>query len=251
MTSNQHFRREAQSAQGTATNRKMMYWNQEVSPETLPAPDDVVDILFAVECRQLPVDHAYALSEALSRTLPWMSEEPQVAVHSIHVAGSQNGWERPPHGTDHLIHLSRRTRLSIRSPSHRVEDLLGALPGTRLVVGGCPMTIGAGKVRPLSRETTLLARYVVTLPDQDEEDFLASTTRALAEMGIRVRKALCGKSTPLETPTGTLHTRSLLLADLDVEASFELQRRGLGPNRLMGCGVFIPHKGVDPVSKNR
>jgi CRISPR-associated protein Cas6 len=229
----------------------MMYWNQESSPETLPVPEDVVDLTFAVECRQLPVDHAYALSEALSRAVPWMAEEPLVAVHSIHVAGSQNGWERPPHGTDNFLHLSRRTRLSIRAPRHRIDDLLGALPGTRLVVGGCPMTIGAGKVRPLSRETTLFARYVVTQPNLGEEDFLASAARALDEMGIPVRKALCGKSTLLETPTGALHTRSLLLADLDVEASFDLQRLGLGPNRLMGCGVFIPHKGVDAVSKNR
>jgi len=228
-----------------------MYWNQEVSPETLPVPDDVSDLLFGLECRQLPVDHAYALGEALRTALPWMSEEPLVAVHSIHVAGSQNGWERPVHGTDSFLLLSRRTRLGIRAPKHRIEDLLAGLPGTRLEVGGCPMTIREGKVRPLSRETTLLARHVVAQPDQDEEDFLAGSARALAEMGIRVRKALCGKSTALETPSGSVHTRSLLLADLDIEESFVLQRLGLGPNRLMGCGVFIPHKGVDAVSKNR
>lgn len=229
----------------------MMYWNQEVSPETPTIPDDVVDISFALECRQLPVDHAYALSAALTGVLPWMSEEPLLAVHSIHVAGSQNGWERPAHGTDSYLHLSRRTRLNIRTPGHRIDDLLGALPDARLEVGGCPMRIGEGKVRPLSRETTLLARYVVTEPDQDEETFLSDAVRALAEMGVRARKALCGKSTSLETPAGSLDARSLLLADLRIEESFTLQRLGLGPNRLMGCGVFIPHKGVEAVAKNR
>jgi CRISPR-associated protein Cas6 len=229
----------------------MMYWNQEVSPETSDIPDDVVEVSFALQCRQLPVDHAYALSAALAGVMSWISEEPLLAVHSIHVAGSQNGWERPIHGTDSYLHLSRRTRLNIRTPKHRIEDLLGTLPGTRLEVGGCPMKIGEAKVRPLSRETTLLARYVVTEPGQDEETFLARATGGLTDMGVRARKALCGKSTSLETPAGPLHTRSLLLADLRIEESFTLQRLGLGPNRLMGCGVFIPHKGVEAVAKNR
>ena len=71
--------------------------------------------------------------------------------------------------------------------------------------------------------------------------------RLLTDMGIRVRKALCGKSTLLATPTGTVQTRSLMLADLTVEESVRLQQCGLGTHRLMGCGLFIPHKGIDSV----
>lgn len=227
-----------------------MYWTQDESPETLAVPDDVADLLFAIECRQLPVDHAYALSEALTRILPWMLEEPLIAVHSIHVAGSQNGWERPAHATGNLLLPSKRTRLGIRAPRHRIEGLLGNLPGSRLEVAGFPLRIGTGKVKPLSRETTLFARYVVEGPDPDEAVFLANAVSALGELGIRVRKALCGKSTPLQTPAGSVQTRSLLLADLGIQESFLLQRLGLGPNRLMGCGVFIPHKGVDRVFKS-
>jgi CRISPR-associated protein Cas6 len=229
----------------------MMYWTQDENPETLAVPDDVADLLFAIECRQLPVDHAYDLSEALSRALPWMAEEPLIAVQSIHVAGTQNGWERPVHGTDSILLPSRRTRLAIRAPRHRFDDLLGRLPGTRLDVAGYPLRVGEGKVKPLSRETTLFARYVVEGPDADEAAFLANAASALGELGIRVRKALCGKSTLLETPDGPIRTRSLLLAELGIEESFLLQRLGLGPNRLMGCGVFLPHKGVDAVAKAR
>lgn len=229
----------------------MMYWNKDDSPEAIDVPDDIADILFAIECRQLPVDHAHALSDALARALPWMAEEPLLAVHTIYMAGSQNGWERPTHGTDSHLLVSRRTRLTIRAPKHRIDQLLKTLPGTRLEVGGDPLLVGAGKVKPLSRETTLFARYVAAAPGEDEEIFLANTARALGEMGVLVRKALCGRSTPLETPRGALHTRSLLLADLSVDESFQLQRLGLGPNRLMGCGVFIPHKGVDAISKGR
>ena len=228
-----------------------MYWNQEENPDTVVVPDDIVDVLFALDCRELPVDHAYALSDALCQSLPWMRDEPRIAVHAVHVAGSQNGWERPTHGTDSHLLLSRRTKLTIRVPKEHVESLLAALPGTRIEVDGCPLAVGAGKVKALSAETTLFARYVVGDPAQDEDSFLAAAARALAEMGVGMRKALCGRSTALATPQGELHTRSLMLADLTAEESFRLQRQGLGPHRLIGCGVFIPHKGIDAVTKNR
>jgi CRISPR-associated protein Cas6 len=226
-----------------------MFWTQDETPETAVVPDDVVDILFAIDCRQLPVDHAYALSEALCRALPWLREEPELAVHTVHVAGSQNGWERPVHGTDSHLQISRRTKLTLRGPTTRVSDLLRTLPGTRIEVAGCPLVVGPGKVKPLSKETTLLARYVAGTPGQDEEAFLGECARALSEMGIRVRKALCGKSTALARPEGPLLTRSLLLAELSHEESFRVQRLGLGPHRLMGCGIFIPHKGIEAIAK--
>jgi hypothetical protein len=39
-------------------------------------------------------------------------------------------------------------------------------------------------------------------------------------------------------------TRSLMLADLDFEQSQLLQRRGIGPGRHHGFGLFVPHKAV-------
>jgi len=226
-----------------------MYWSQDESPESVPVPDDIVDAVFTLDCRKLPVDNAHALSDALSHLVPWIAEVPGAAVHPLYVAGSQNGWERPTHGTDNHILLSRRTKLSLRLPADAAARLLDQLPGMQIDVGGCPLAFGTGKIKPLRRETTLFSRWVSCPPGQDEEAFLESTARTLAEMGIRMRKALCGKFTPLAGPDGAIHTRSLLLADLGLEESFLLQRLGLGPNRLMGCGVFVPHKGVEAVAK--
>jgi CRISPR-associated protein Cas6 len=227
-----------------------MFWTQDDSPERLCIPDDVVDILFALECRQLPVDHAFALSEALCRAIPWLAEEPQVGVHDVHVAGSQNGWERPARGTDSFIQPSRRTKLAIRAPRALVERLSAELTGTRLRVADCPLTIGPGKVRLLSKETTIFARHVVGAAQEDEESFLARCAQDLARMNIRMRKALCGKAAELATPTGPIYARSLMVASLTVVESVRLQQRGLGPKRLLGCGIFIPHKGIDPVNRD-
>lgn len=223
-----------------------MFW-QEDDDKEFRVPDDVVDVLFAIDCKRLPVDHAHALSEALCSALPWLREEPGAAVHTVHVAGSQNGWERPAHGTDSNLILSRRTRLTIRVPKARIEPLIESLRGRTLDVAGCPLTVGEGKARRLSSETTLFARYVVARPGDDEDAFLAWAAGELARMDIRVRKALCGKSTLLAAPGGPLTTRTLMLADLSNDESVRLQQVGLGPHRAMGCGIFIPHKGIDAV----
>lgn len=226
-----------------------LYWQEDLSEQHCEVPTDILDILFTLDGKRLPVDHAHALMRAIAGVLPWFEEEPGLGIHSIHVAGSQNGWERPEHGTHSHILLSRRTKLTIRAPRDRVESLIAALSGVTLDVNGCPLTLGAAKTRLLSKETTLFSRYLVSLPGESEGDFLTRAAAELAALDIRLRKALCGKSLTLAIPDGVLETRSLLLADLAPEESIRLQRHGLGPYRAMGCGLFIPHKGIESVRK--
>jgi len=227
-----------------------MFWQERDTEIPFQVSGDIVDVLFGIDCKRLPVDHGYALSVALQRAVPWIAEDDSgIAVHTIHVAGSQNGWERPEHGTDRHLILSKRTKLALRVPKERVDLLVEDLEGKILDVSGCPLTIRSAKVRPLSKEKTLFSRYVVTLPDEPEETFLDRAVQALQAQGIRVRKALCGKTTPLSTSSGILPTRSLMLADLSAEESLRLQQQGLGPHRSMGCGIFIPHKGIEAVGK--
>jgi len=223
-----------------------MFWQEDEETATLGAPDDIVDVLFALQCRAILVDHSYALSRALLDAAPWL-DAPDCGIHSIHVAGSQNGWERPAHGGDQQLLLSRRTKLSIRVPAAKVAELRTALEGKTLDVGGAALTIGGGKPRALGREGTLFSRYVAGPANVDEEGFLRWAADTLAARDIRIRKALCGKTTALATPDGPLDTRSLMLAGLKPDESLRLQQQGLGPHRAMGCGLFIPHKGIDAV----
>jgi CRISPR-associated protein Cas6 len=226
-----------------------MYWQEDQTDRPFEVPDDIVDVLFSIECKRLPVDHAHALSAALHSVVPWLGTEPGAAVHNIHVAGSQNGWERPEHGGDQHLIPSRRTKLIIRVPKGRVADLEVALCGTTLDLAGCPMTIGPAKTRGLSKESTLFSRQVVSRAGDDEDAFLTWAVAELRPLGITVRKAVCGKELVLETPEGPLRNRSLMLADLSPEEAVRLQQVGLGPRRDLGCGIFIPHKGVDSAKK--
>ena len=69
----------------------------------------------------------------------------------------------------------------------------------------------------------------------------------LKTLEIDCRKMLCGITHALNFPDGPVFTRSLMVADLEPEQSVRLQQTGLGKGRKIGCGLFIPHKGIKPV----
>jgi len=222
-----------------------MFWHEEEPRAIYQVPDDIVDVSFAINCRALPVDHAFALRNALVGQFPWLANEDNAGIHQIYGADSGNGWTRP---TDaELLQLSRRTRLVLRLPSERVPDAK-RLTGATFSVDGFKIQVGAHKTRPLSALTTLFARHVVcSETDQLETDFVKESVSDLHAIGVQVRKLLCGQTRSINTPSGHLATRSLMLADLEVAHSVLLQQQGLGPHRKMGCGLFVPHKSVDAV----
>lgn len=203
---------------------------------------DILDAVFAISCRSLPVDHAYALSQAIQAALPWFAQEPGAGLHTIYGAASASGWTRPE-GADALLQISHRAKLALRLPRHRLDDA-AALLGRTLQVAGWPLRVDRLSLRPLSRITTLFSRCVVFAAAGDEAAFLAAAAGALGALGINPGTMLCGRVTPVATPARTYQTRSLMLAGLTPEQSLALQQHGLGIERKLGCGVFIPHKDI-------
>jgi CRISPR-associated protein Cas6 len=225
-----------------------MYWEERNREAMESRPGDVIDLVYPIACDYLPVDHSYALGRAVAQVLPWLPGEDGAGVHPIQVAISAHGWERPA-GADDLLHLSKRTRLVIRIPRHRMEDA-HSLVGQQLDVRGQKLVItGEPGVRPLQPNATLYSRNVALGMD-DEDAFLRTAAELLEELDILVRKMLPGKSAAIGTPDGPLATRSLMLADLSPDESLRLQQHGLGPHRYFGCGLFIPYKGIKAVSRD-
>ena len=218
-----------------------MYWQESKDNERFTVPDDIVDMVYGIRCRSLPVDHAYALSQAIQAALPWFAGEERAGVHAIHVAESGNGWMRPD-DPGALLQLSRRTRLVLRVPKHRIDDA-GRLTGQKLDIQGHPLEIETANVRKLSDLTTLFARYIVT-DGANEDAFLRDAMKQLGDMDIRPKKMLCGIERIILTPPRSIRTRSLMLAELTPAESIRLQQQGLGPERKLGCGLFIPHKDI-------
>lgn len=222
-----------------------MFW-QEDEDKTLPyqAPDDVLDLSFAIQCKQLPLDHAWPLSQAIHDALPWFHEEDVAGIHTIHVAESGNGWLRPEDAENQLLLPSRRTRMALRIPKHRLQDAQ-ALIGTTLDIDGHALTVGEGKEKTLINASVIFARYVLSDATEEEPDFLQRMAKEVRNIaGFKVKKMMCGKSHTISTPDGILHTRHLMIADLDNDPSIRLQQYGLGGGRKLGCGLFMPHKGI-------
>ena len=215
-----------------------MYWQDEPQTSSTSIPDDVVDMVYSIQCVRLPVDHAQVLSVSIQKQLTWFASEERAALHTIHVAESGNGWVRP----EDFIHVSRRTKLTLRVPKHRIDDAQ-KLTGKILDLGGHPLTVGAAVIRPLSTITTLFARYV-TAAEGDESEFLLDVLLQLKSLNVQPKKMLCGMEKSIFLTEGALRTRSLMLANLSVGESLTLQQCGLGSHHKLGCGVFIPHKDI-------
>ena len=181
---------------------------------------------------RIPVDHGYALFNELARLLPWLAHEKLAGIHPVHGSDS---------GTGDLL-LNRRTRLVIRIPRERLDELLG-LSGLQINVAGNRLTIGGSKVKPLTQHTPLYA-HLVTTGSMDERTFTQDIMRQLDELGIETR-FICGKQQSLTTADGVIIGHSLMLHGLPVEHAIQVQQLGLGNNRKLGCGIFIPHKSIN------
>ncbi len=228
-----------------------MYWQEdEDKGETYQVPDDVVDLLFKIECKSLPLDHGFALSQQIIQHIPWIKEESQAAIHQIHVAESANGWLRPEDPEKEVLNVSRRTKMTLRMPSNRLDDI-NALVGKTLDINGHKLKVGSFSTRKLSKLTTIFARYVDTRGSEDESLFLDNMMQLLKQQDIKVKKMMSGKLMSHQTDEGILLTRKLFLSDLDVQESVKLQQNGIGDKQLLGLGIFLPHKGIDAVNKKQ
>jgi len=222
-----------------------VYWHEDSDPnETYQVPDDVFDVAFKLVGSQLEVDHAQALAHAVCARLTAHTHS-QIGIHQVRVAESGNGWQRPGTGDENL-HLSRRTKLVVRVHQDVYEDVL-RLCDSELEINGQRLKVGASRIRKLSALTTLFSHGIACDETQAENEFLADMASALEAMDIKVKKMICGRTHSIRSDRGSVFTRALMVADLTPEESVSLQQRGIGSDRLIGCGLFVPHRGIDAV----
>lgn len=222
---------------------------------TTNSDEDMLDLAFAVQGRDLPRTHRAALAEALQRALPWLAEGGGAAVHRLNVVAGGDGAK---------LLLSGRTRLTLRLPRERVAEATAALSGATLQVAGSTLRLGAAQARELLPFGTLYAHFVAATNEADAGDeaaFIAEVQRALAALGVSAR-VICGRHQRLEAGqgegseeqgerhgegAGTLGGYGLMLDGLSRGDSRRVLEHGIGAHRLWGCGVFVPHKSAAAV----
>jgi len=206
-----------------------------VSPDE-PLLATLVDMVFPLEGHSLPRDAAPALRAALVREMPWLAEEPLAGIHPLKLVA----------GTDAEALLSQRTRLLLRLPRERFDEAAG-LAGRTLQLGGHAVTLGQPHVRELLPHRTLYA-YAVAAEGDDEIAFMQAMNGELQTLAVR-SQVVCGKRQRRDWPAGAMTTFSLMLHGLTAADSLRLQELGLGRHRLLGCGVFVPHKSAAAVGE--
>lgn len=197
---------------------------------------NLVDVVFPLQGLRLPRDAAPALRAALQQALPWLDQEPQAGVHPLKLVP----------GTDADALLSQRTRLVLRLPRNRFNEATG-LSGRTLQIDGHAVTLGLPHARELLSHRTLYA-YAVAAEADDEIAFMQTINHELENLQVR-SQVICGKRQQHAWPSGALTTFSMMLHGLSASDSLRLQAIGLGHHRLLGCGIFVPHKSASAVGQ--
>jgi CRISPR-associated protein Cas6 len=194
---------------------------------------DLVDLAFPVEGRAVPAAYRAPLAAALAARLPWLGQVAGTGMHRLNLAAGAGGL------------LSGRTRLTLRVPSDRVDEVAAALAGRAVDLGGERLVLGVPVWRALLPHRTLYAHFV-DAEDDEELGFLARMDTELQRLGVACR-TVCGRLQSLPTPEGALAGYSLLLDGLSPEHALRVMNHGLGAHRALGCGLFIPHKSAAAV----
>lgn len=226
-----------------------MYWNEDKKRDQFQIPDDIIDMSFVIKCKCLPLEHMNALSETLFDALPWLENEKTAAIHPIYGAESGNGWVRPTDPNE-LLYFSRRQKMTLRLPKERIDDA-EILVGKNLKVLDYDLEIGKYTIKKLSDLPTTFCRRVMTETRMGEDDFLQWAYDELKKINITVNKMLAGMEHIVKLSTNEERiTRSLMIAELKQTESVVLQEQGLGEGRMLGCGIFLPQKGIKAVNSD-
>ena len=209
-------------------------WPESKPEEYVP---QMVDLQFDLVGTVIPADNALLLAAELQRLLPWLSADAGIGIQHLKGAETNSG--------DASININRRTKLFVRVPKTRVDDML-QLIGKTLDLAGYRLELGRFKTREFSPFGNIYAHFVDT-GSATEEQFVQDVMHELDEHFQLRCGFICGRQQTLQSASGPLFGYSLMLHDVPPHKSLQLQDEGMGRNRLLGCGIFIPHKSIAPV----
>ena len=195
--------------------------------------DAIVDLAFDVTGTVLPTDYELRLWREIVRCLPWLEAAPGAGVHPL----------RSSPGGEGSVLLARRAKLVLRLRASCVGNAM-KLTGSTLDVGP-GLAVGAGSERPLRPWATLHAHRVASQAASDT-DFVEEVERWLAAREIRCG-IITGGRRAQRAGEREIRGWSVVLHDVRDADSLFVQREGMGTERALGWGIFVPHKSIAAV----
>ena len=173
-----------------------------------------VELRFPIIGAALPCNHGQAMFRAITRLIP---------------EAASAGW---------LLVKGAQARLNMRLPQSRVSLML-KLAGRRIEIAKHIVRFGTPEISLLEPSTSLYAKCVAINGCVTPDAFLDSLAWRLDERGLEgcielgARRRFCAGRRVIKGFALTLH-------GLSEDGSLELQERGLGSHRHLGCGFFVP-----------
>jgi CRISPR-associated protein Cas6 len=198
------------------------------------------DVVFPVQGRYLPTDHAYPLYAALSRRLPEF-HDPQGSWRFAPITGQPVGGG--------LLELQRQSVLRVRLPEESIARVVH-LAGKRLDIHGYNALLGSPHVECIRPASELRAWLVTFRNNVAPEDFLSTAREQLRARNIggepHIPLALSGpyRGQPqrriIRIKGRSIVGYTLVVQGLNETDSLRLQEEGLGGRTHLGCGFFVP-----------
>ena len=185
-----------------------------------------LELRFPILGTLIPSDHGYTLFSALSRHIPAIHHTDEIFFDTL--AGERQ--------RNRVIWINPDTRLKIRASQAHLPSLL-TLTYQELALEQYVIRLGIPEIVPLEAAPHLYARQVIIKNHQQPDTFLDAVQQKLAAQQISTIPVV-GKRSVVRISGHTVVGFSLLLPDLNNEASLLLLRQGLGGRRHFGCGFF-------------
>jgi len=180
----------------------------------------------------IPADHGYHLYGAVSRVLATLHQQNGTGIHPIR--GQQIGNRR--------LSLDQRSRLIFRTDTEEIGGLI-QVAGKQLNVAGTNVRVGVPQIWTLRPAAALRSRLVTIKLKEglDAESFQDAARRQLDALNVSHEATLSlGKRRTLRIKDKEVVGYEVIIEGLTAEESLDLQEKGIGGRRHMGCGVFVP-----------
>jgi CRISPR-associated protein Cas6 len=198
----------------------------------------IIDVLFKVQGKEIPADHAYHLYSSLSKIVPDIHGDETIGIHNIN--GAYEG--------ERKLKITDKSTLKLRLNS---DSLIKVLPiaGKKVKIDGSEIYIGVPSSRGLIPASKVYSRLVIIKGFLESGPFLDAVKRQLEKLNIKGKAYLAeikgDKGDEYMRRTINVHDKEIVgfavrVEELTAEESIMLQEKGLGGRRHFGCGIFVP-----------
>ena len=202
---------------------------------TVPGTEaPVVDVAFDVGGTSLPADHAWPLLQAMEARLPWFADEARAGIHPLRAVPTSYG----------IVLLAQRAKLVLRVPQARLPRRAAAA-GRRLDVGGSALRSAramrdrCGRARRCPRSGW---------PPMPATSRVRGRSRASRCSGWSVAcEFISGRRRRGDAGGREIAGFALTLHGLGSADSLRIQCEGMGGDRRLGWGIFVPAKSIAAV----